>query len=73
MSAVGLGGQVQDQVFRVLAALLHLGNVTFQDVAGDTSDACQVSGWVVTLGLRVEWLEMKHREFTRLSFFLTTF
>jgi myosin-5 len=44
MSAVGLSGEVQDQVFRVLAALLHLGNVMFRDVAGDSSDACEVSG-----------------------------
>lgn len=31
MSAIGIGQQQQEDVFRVLAALLHLGNISWDD------------------------------------------
>lgn len=42
MTAVGLTPDEQEGVFAVVAALLHLGNVTFVDVEG-TEDACQLA------------------------------
>lgn len=34
MDAIGLGPAVQDDVFQVVAAVLHLGNLTFREAAG---------------------------------------
>jgi hypothetical protein len=31
MSLLGLDGNMQDQIFSVLAAILHLGNIRFKD------------------------------------------
>jgi hypothetical protein len=35
MDAIGLVPELQDQVFQVVAAVLHLGNLTFREVAGE--------------------------------------
>lgn len=42
MEAVGISSEDQDQIFRVLAAILHLGNVDFYLVEGAHSDGLKI-------------------------------
>jgi myosin heavy subunit len=37
MKTVGISSDVQEQIFRMLAGILHLGNIEFQPAAKDSS------------------------------------
>ena len=39
MAAIGIGAEQQEDVFRVLSALLHLGNISWQDSHHDSSSS----------------------------------
>lgn len=41
MSIVGISSAEQDQIFLLISAILHLGNVQFQD--GEQTDSCKIT------------------------------
>jgi myosin heavy subunit len=40
MTVVGISSTEQDQIFLLISAILHLGNVKFQD--GEQNDSCKI-------------------------------
>ncbi|KAI8920090.1 chitin synthase-domain-containing protein [Powellomyces hirtus] len=45
MKALGIGRRQQSQLWQLLAAILHLGNVTFQDDSHKTQESCTVRNY----------------------------
>ncbi|KNC98434.1 uncharacterized protein SPPG_06138 [Spizellomyces punctatus DAOM BR117] len=45
MKALGIGRRQQTQLWQILAAILHLGNVTFHDDPNNTQEACTVRNY----------------------------
>ncbi|KAJ3040761.1 hypothetical protein HDV00_010518 [Rhizophlyctis rosea] len=45
LKALGIGRRQQAQLWQILAAILHLGNVTFQDAPNNSQEACSVRNY----------------------------
>jgi myosin heavy subunit len=57
MKVVGLNGRATEAIFKLLAAILHLGNLKFSQAKGDTSTlskSCEQSFGVVCEFLAIE-------------------